>query len=288
VPLRIATLHRGCARLKPSHAHIPIPQTNTGNPKPDAFAFGHEHDCEATSTFAIPLDEIDGGVSFGDTVAIAARAIVADDTGREEGAWGQGTRFVERGDGAMYFTYDVQGCGDGGSKCVFVTSSLHDGDLTFPGFTAGLASADAICNDLAGGTALPGTYKAWLSTGGAGNSAAERLTHAAVPYRLVNGQTVAYDFTDLTTCDASCPEQPCLQHPINLTETGVVVPVDVAEVWTGTSPAGAAQGGNCDLWREIFRESGAVGSAHLRGIAWTMAGERSCHYLTMRLYCFQQ
>ena len=47
-------------------------------------------------------------MSPGDTVVIAAHAEVEDDAGREEGAWGEGTRFVKRGNWAMYFEYVVQ------------------------------------------------------------------------------------------------------------------------------------------------------------------------------------
>jgi hypothetical protein len=86
-----------------------IPQTNRGNPKSDEFAYGDEHDCVGTATFEILLDEIgEDGVEPGDTVVIAAHAEVEDDTGRVEGAWGEGPRFVERGNWAMYFTYVVQ------------------------------------------------------------------------------------------------------------------------------------------------------------------------------------
>ena len=62
---------------------------------------------------------------------------------------------------------------------------------------------DAICNARAAEAGLPGAYEAWLSIGGTGNSAAERLNQAAVPYKLVDGSTVANDFADLTTCDGS-------------------------------------------------------------------------------------
>ena len=48
------------------------------------------------------------GLSPSDTVFIAAHAEVEHEDGREEGAWGKGTRFVERGPWAMYFTYEVQ------------------------------------------------------------------------------------------------------------------------------------------------------------------------------------
>jgi hypothetical protein len=86
-----------------------IPQTQTGNPTPDEFAFGEEYGgcLDGTATFEIPLDKIDGGVEPEDTVYIAAHAEVENGE-REEGAWGEGTRFVERGPWAMYFTYDVQ------------------------------------------------------------------------------------------------------------------------------------------------------------------------------------
>jgi hypothetical protein len=84
-----------------------IPRNRPGNPIPGRFDYGDEHDCAGTAAFEISLDEIDGGVIPGDTVAIAAHADV-EDGAREEGAWGKGTRFVERGNWAMYFTYEVQ------------------------------------------------------------------------------------------------------------------------------------------------------------------------------------
>ncbi len=54
------------------------------------------------------MADIGDGVEPGDTVFIAAHAEVEDGE-REEGAWGKGTRFVERGNWAMYFTYDGAG-----------------------------------------------------------------------------------------------------------------------------------------------------------------------------------
>ena len=86
-----------------------IPQNRPGNPIPGQFAYGNEYGgcLDGPATFEIPLDEIDGGVEPGDTVAIAAHAEVEDGE-RQEGAWGKGTRFVERGNWAMYFEYVVQ------------------------------------------------------------------------------------------------------------------------------------------------------------------------------------
>jgi hypothetical protein len=87
-----------------------IPQTSRGNPKPDEFAYGDAHDCIGTASFEIPLDEIDGGVIPGDTLAIAAHAEVEDGE-RAEGAWGEGTGFVQGRNWGMYFTYEVQDAG---------------------------------------------------------------------------------------------------------------------------------------------------------------------------------
>jgi hypothetical protein len=87
-----------------------IPQNRNGHPTPDKFADGEEYGgcLDGSATFEIPLDEIDGGVEPDDTVFIAAHAEVQHQDGREESAWGRGTRFVERGTWAMYFTYEVQ------------------------------------------------------------------------------------------------------------------------------------------------------------------------------------
>ena len=47
-----------------------------GTPNFLRFDFTEEVDCEVPAPVEIPLDEIDGGVSPGDTVTIAARAVV--------------------------------------------------------------------------------------------------------------------------------------------------------------------------------------------------------------------
>ena len=100
-------LHVATIPEPPADPDANIPQNGPGNPIPGHFAYGDEHDCVGTAVFEIPLDEIDGGVIPGDTVVIAAKAEVEDGK-REEGAWGEGQRFVARGNWAMYFTYEVQ------------------------------------------------------------------------------------------------------------------------------------------------------------------------------------
>ena len=117
-------------------------------------------------------------------------------------------------------------------KTIFITSQTFNGNL------GGLEGADAKCQELADAADLDGTFKAWLSD--SETDARDRLTHATVPYRLVDGTTVADDFTDLT--DGS------LDAPINRTENGTAVG---DRPWTGTDFAGEAcfqaTGGTCVL-----------------------------------------
>ena len=56
---------------------------------------------------------------------------------------------------------DLDGCSSTcvlEARLVFITSTLHDGNL------GGVAGADQICNELASDAGLPGTYMAWLSS----------------------------------------------------------------------------------------------------------------------------
>ena len=88
-----------------------------GTPNFLRFDFSEEVDCEVPAPVDIPLDEIDGGVVPGDTVTIAARAVVEGEgpdgthprclLGDKCVAWGEGPRFRPRLP-AMYFTYEVQ------------------------------------------------------------------------------------------------------------------------------------------------------------------------------------
>ena len=173
-------------------------------------------------------------------------------------------------------------CGGETSKCVFVTSSTHRGNF------GGLDAGDDICNDLAAGEGLPGTYKAWLSTEGAGNSAADRLTHSSVPYKLVTGETVADDFLDLTTCAGS--PAVCLQHPIDRTESGGSVGPGLASpVWTATRTDGSFSFviGSCGSWQFVIGD-GLFGLATSTLRNWTTASGFSCNNDSLHLYCFQQ
>ena len=186
-----------------------------------------------------------------DTVVIAAHAEVRNtETFEEEEAWGDGARFVERGPRATYFTYEVQTCGGGTSKCVFVTNEIFaDGNLGC------LAAADAFCQNFAEGSlAAPGTYKAWLSTSLEWPADGTRFSQASVRYKLVNGTTIANDWDDLV--DGS------LDAGIDVTQSGVELPPSFENwVWTGTLVSGDPSGQDCDGWLSSSSEIGNVGLA---------------------------
>ena len=163
------------------------------------------------------------------------------------------------------------------SRLVFVTSSNHH-----TGNLGGLAGADAICQALAGAAALPGTFTAWLST--TTTSAASRLTHSTLPYRLVDGTLVASDWTDLT--DGS------LGVPIDETESGASNGSPF--VWTNTSVNGNAQGYDCGGWTSSSQSNlGEVGNANAANAFWTNRAPEYCDgslfgSIPTALYCYQQ
>lgn len=168
--------------------------------------------------------------------------------------------------------------GDGtcGSCLVFVTSSLQASNL------GGLAGADAICQNRASAAGLPGTYLAWLSNASA--SPSTRFTQATVPYVLVNGSTVADNWSDLTSGS--------LNHAINITETGGDSTGPNISVWTNTLITGAASSvassGSCDNWTSASNAiAGWVGDSTSTVGGWTNHSSRPCDP-QRRLYCFQQ
>ena len=162
-------------------------------------------------------------------------------------------------------------------KIVFVTSATYDGDL------GGLSGADAKCQALAQGAGLSGTYKAWLSD--SVTSASSRLTHASVPYILVNGDVVATDWTNLLAPPTD------LLHPISIDEIGVAVGGDA---WTNSTASGqpiyAMLYYTCnDWWNSLNPGYGSVGSAHSTWPAWTQAvGFPADCASNNHLYCFEQ
>jgi hypothetical protein len=86
-----------------------IPQTKSGNPKVGQFPYKHEDLGGVTSDpYTIPLADLSAG--SGDTLVIAAHAVVEIPCCREETAWGDcGISFPFPGNNwALYFEYLVQ------------------------------------------------------------------------------------------------------------------------------------------------------------------------------------
>lgn len=158
---------------------------------------------------------------------------------------------------------------------MFISSSLVPN-----GAIGSLAAADAFCQQAANGRSLGGTWKAWLSD--ATTSASDRLTHATVPYKLLNGVTVANDFDDLI--DGT------IAHGIDVYETGVTIPApQIDEVWTGTTSLGRSSGSNCMNWTNSTAQlpHASVGLSNETGFRWTQAYVQFCDR-AVRLYCFEQ
>jgi hypothetical protein len=162
-------------------------------------------------------------------------------------------------------------CGKGGSCRVFVSGTFYGGNL------GGLTGADSICQSLAQAAGLPGTYKAWLSDSTA--SPSTRFVRSTGPYRLVGGNKVADNWTDLTNGS--------LDVPIIVTEMGAAVASGTA-VWTHTQPNGAAlaSANHCGNWGTATGD-GDVGDLAASNATWTVDETLACNS-EGRLYCFQQ
>ena len=173
-------------------------------------------------------------------------------------------------------------------KNVFVTSQSHSGDF------GGLTGADAFCQNLALTAGLSGTYKAWLSdtTG----SPSTRFAPASVPYRLVDGTTIANDWNDLT--DGT------IQTPINLDEYGNAVSSSMVFSFTMTDgTAGLFQNStsncygddcHCNNWTNSNGQGSptpgsAVGQTTQIDDDWTdYSFYNGCGPTGQPIYCFEQ
>jgi len=162
------------------------------------------------------------------------------------------------------------------TKVVFVTSTKVDG-MTFNGDPA---NADAFCQARADAGVGPnkapaGTYKAFLSFSGAGNSAGERIADGR--YVLADGTPVAASKADLF--DGS------ILNPIELDENGSL---NFNYPWTGTSQAGALSS-NCNSWTTnnngVF---GTAGAAFAADSWWIEENDNAWCSDTNPIYCFQQ
>lgn len=107
---------QGGWRMTENHLHLAadcddIPQTRSGNPKVGRFDYARAYD-PAVQTDTYVIDQTDHGFEDDDVLCIAAHAAVVerddeDNVVGNETAWGDGTRFTERGNWAMHFDYEV-------------------------------------------------------------------------------------------------------------------------------------------------------------------------------------
>lgn len=158
-------------------------------------------------------------------------------------------------------------------KRVFVTSSQYDGNL------APLGGGDALCQQIAADARLGGTWKAWLSIGGA--SAVDRIADVA-PWYLVDGVTKVF------ATKAQLRARPTVI--INQDESGTIIdpmvtaPRDLV-VETGTLNGGLA-GADCGGWTNTGM--GTYGFLDLPEY-WTEYADGICDVgSNKRLYCFEQ
>jgi hypothetical protein len=167
---------------------------------------------------------------------------------------------------------------------VFLTSK------TFGPNFGGLAVADKACADAAAGAGLGGNWAAWLST--KATSAASRLEHAAVPYKLLDGTEIAANWSSLTTGPLSAP--------IGLDENGKAVPIAYYTsgfAWTGTAADGSTSttytDSTCSDWTyasgsDDAAHEGACGIDNQTGADWTDYVSYCEAAATLSFICMEQ
>src|SRR3989344_6210456 len=172
---------------------------------------------------------------------------------------------------------------------VFLTSNSYTGNL------GGLIGADAKCQSRADLANLGGTWKAWLSDSTGSPSSRFDLSYiqANKPYKLLNGTTIANNWSDLI--DGS------LTSPIKVDEKGITQTVDPSIgtlVWSNTyetgivkptSPVGGTRQ-DCNNWTSSSHSApyGEIGLYDRANSNWTGFSNTFCDSANVRLYCFEQ
>jgi hypothetical protein len=157
------------------------------------------------------------------------------------------------------------------TRRVFVTSA------SIPSTLGSHTNYDARCQSIASAAGLGGTWMAWLSTTGIGGSSPSvRFTRATVPYRLLNGTSIANSYADLS--DGS------IAAAINLTETFTTLTNNYA--WSATTETGTAMVDNCGNWTTTTGNA-RTGFVHAAS-GWSSAALQLCSNTTYRIYCFEQ
>ena len=107
---------------------------------------------------------------------------------------------------------------------------------------------------------------------------------SSLPYRLLDGTTVANNWSDLV--DGT------LAHPIDIDETGASrVVAGGTQVWTGTDIAGGAFWGlSCSVWTNATSsgDQAFAGINNTTDLNWTMNQVLTCDQKSLHLYCLEQ
>jgi hypothetical protein len=207
--------------------------------------------------------------------------------GSGSGGAGSGGAGGKAGAGGTQPTPDAGpdvGIGDSGAVCAPGTCKRVFVSLSSPapsGKLGGVAAADTFCQTTADAKALGGSWRAWISD--TTTSPSTRFTRASVPYRLLDGSTIAANWTALASGT--------LQHAINVHEDATpIAPAQIYEVWTGTRTNGTYSGNACANWTNDTNMSptGDVGVTSVTNAGWTNLYQQFCDRTTIHVYCFEQ
>ncbi len=182
----------------------------------------------------------------------------------------------------------------------FVTSGSYTGNLggelsALSGGSinaSGIAAGDAICQFLADDAQLNGTFLAWLGSPNQ-DLPATRFTHSPVAYINTRGETLAFDWADLT--DGT------IVAGLDVDEQGnTIIPAEdpgygfvwTNVYWNGTRSDYQRGTSDCAGWTSSSRDDyGVFGISSEAGGNWSHAGQLPCQgtrRLGHHLYCFEQ
>jgi hypothetical protein len=183
------------------------------------------------------------------------------------------------------------------SALVFVSSTKSDAALGGP------RGADITCAELATQAGLGGYWFSWTSD--PCTSPLKRYEKSTIPYRLLDGTEISSSW-DRMTMDPPPPQQPYLEHEIDLDEFGSIVdptgicltPATNPElgcfVWTNTTVEGKvaalAHNNGClglTTNNSVYAPSDA-GKITSFALGWTEGATWNCGIDNLRLYCFEQ
>ncbi|MGB1012722.1 MAG: hypothetical protein ACPG4T_01210, partial [Nannocystaceae bacterium] len=183
---------------------------------------------------------------------------------------------------------DPNNCQWGDSRFIFVSSLAFTGSLEselVADNITGVARADALCQVLAVGGGLPGSYYAWLSdnNGTDDSDAAARIGGAQdganVVYVMPDGGAVVADGWDTLVSEGP-------SEAITRNELGNKVDPLPAYVWTNTGMNGTSLGESACVNWTMANGLGSIGST-TTGMSWTDLTAFPCLSTDTHLYCIQ-